>query len=30
VVLLKLPARTRKLLVVELVTIHEATVADLD
>ncbi|MBI1809070.1 MAG: GreA/GreB family elongation factor [Gemmatimonadetes bacterium] len=29
-VLLKLPARTRKLLVVELVTIHEATVADLD
>lgn len=30
VVLLKLPARTRKLTILELVTIHEATAADLD
>ena len=30
VVLLKLPASTRKLTVIELVTIHEATVEDLD
>ena len=30
VALLKLPARTRKLVVIELVTIHNATPADLD
>lgn len=30
VVVLKLPARTRKLTILDLVTIHEATVEDLD
>jgi len=30
VVLLKLPARTRKLVVIDLITIHVATPVDLD